>query len=148
MLTKYFDLWRQLPGSNQVSKKQIAIYAEALIDLSLEALEYGCKEATKTAERFPWPGHIRKAAEGYQTPDDRSGMLSARGLEWNPQLEQERLERMRIFKKLLENGNGKPERVKLERVKPEPEKPPIGATRHNKSLEQQKQDLREKGWLQ
>jgi hypothetical protein len=140
VLEKYFTKWIKLPGSNQVSKGQIAVYAEALIDLNPEALEFGCAEAMKMAERFPWPGHIRKAAEGYRKPDDRSGMLGARGLEWNPELERQRIERMNAFEKNLESGAPPEEPLET--------KTSIGATRHAKSIEEQKEELKKRGYLQ
>jgi hypothetical protein len=38
-------------------------YAEALDDLSPEQIDSGCREAARTAEQFPKPGHIRKGYE-------------------------------------------------------------------------------------
>jgi hypothetical protein len=120
----------------------MAVYAEALIDLSQEALEHGCAEATRTAERFPWPGHIRKAAEGYRAPEDRSNLLSARGLDWVPELEAQRIERQIAWDRALANGE-----VQLEAPRVE-QKPANPARRGFKSIAQQKEELRKKGWLQ
>ena len=139
VLAKYFEKWSRLPGSNQVSKGQIVIYAEALADLSPEALEYGCMEATRTAERFPWPGHIRKGADGYRPAQDRSEFLGP-ALDWNPELEKERLVREEAFKRALTNGE-----VQQEEQKPEPRKRVVHVT---KPIEEQKEELRKRGWLQ
>lgn len=73
MLEKYFRKWNAAFPTHEVTKLQMAVYLEALDDLSLDALEYGCREATRTAEQFPKPGHIHKAAEGYV--NDRSMFL-------------------------------------------------------------------------
>jgi hypothetical protein len=80
VLEKYFKRWMLLPGSNEVTSGQMAVYAEALMDLPLEAVAFGCAVATQKAKKFPWPGDIREGARGCWA-DDRSGFLSARGLE-------------------------------------------------------------------
>lgn len=124
-----------------MSKEQIGVYTEALIDLSPESIEYGCAAATKTAERFPWPGHIRKAAEGYRPQDDRSGFLGP-ALDWNPELEKQRIERKILFDRALANGEIHQEQPKIEK------KPMQRIRRGFKSAEEQKEELRKKGYLQ
>ena len=120
-----------------MSKKQIAVYAEALIDLSPEMLEYGCEQATRTAERFPWPGHIRKAAEQYHSPVDRSEYLGPR-LDWS---DAERLDYLQRW---------------MRDMKKPPQLPGPASAKENKryvpppqtlSLDQQKEILRKKGLL-
>ena len=143
VLAKYFEKWSLLPGSNQASKPQLAVYVEALIDLGTEALEYGCAEATRMAERFPWPGHIRKAAAGYRAPEDRSEFLGARALDWSPELEKERIERKILFERALASGE-----IQQEPPKPEVPKKINYVRRGFKSIEEQKKELREKGYLQ
>jgi hypothetical protein len=137
VLAKYFEKWTLLPGSNQVTKAQIAVYAEALIDLSTEALEYGCAEATRTADRFPWPGHIRKAAAGYR--QDRSEYLGPPLLEYPPITEQERAEALKFseaLKKQLAPIPAKPAEPKKLTIVPS-----------LRSLEEQKAELRRRGFL-
>jgi len=137
ILTRWFAKWSAVFPNHPVSKLQTATYAEALIDLTAEQLEYGCKEASKNMEQFPKPGHIRKPAENL------TNEYLGPALEWDPELERQRLERKAEWERHLASGEVK------QKPEPEPEKPrrPIGATRHAKSLEQQKQELREKGWL-
>jgi len=137
VLTKYFAKWSLLPGSNQVSKLQIAVYAEALIDLSLEALEFGCAEATRTAERFPWPGHIRKAAQMYRS--DRSEFLGPPRLEYEPITQEERdaaLEFSQALKKLIQGPPIREVAAKKLTVRPS-----------MLSLEEQKEELKRRGYL-
>jgi hypothetical protein len=47
---------------------EIAVYVEALGDLASQQLESGCRECTKTAERWPSPGDIRSAARRRTEP--------------------------------------------------------------------------------
>lgn len=61
VLTKWFRKWGDAFPSHEVTKLQVATYLEALDDLTPAQLEIGCKEATRTAEQFPKPGHIRAA---------------------------------------------------------------------------------------
>ena len=117
----------------------MAVYAEALDDLSLEELEFGCREATRTAEQFPKPGHIRKAAEGFKPKQDRSEFLGP-ALDWSPELEKERLARQQAFQRALTNGE-----VQQEEQKPELRKRIVHVT---KPIEEQKEELRKRGWLQ
>lgn len=89
-------------------------------------------------EQFPKPGHIRKQAEQSNTNQIYLGPA----MEWDPQLEKERLDRKAEWERQLASGEVK------QSPTPEPAKSrPFAATRHAKSFEQQKQELREKGWL-
>ena len=63
ILTRWFTKWSACFPNHPVSKLQIATYAEALVDLTLDQLEHGCKCASQEMEQFPKPGHIRKCAE-------------------------------------------------------------------------------------
>ena len=45
--------------NNPTDKETIALYLEALDDLTPEQIETGCIEASKSATQFPKPGHIR-----------------------------------------------------------------------------------------
>lgn len=61
VLTQWFRKWGDAFPSHEVTKLQVATYLEALDDLTPEQLEIGCREATRTAEQFPKPGHIHAA---------------------------------------------------------------------------------------
>jgi len=47
--------------AHPIAKSLVACYAEALSDLTPEQLETACREATRSAEQFPKPAHIRGA---------------------------------------------------------------------------------------
>lgn len=115
------------------------VYVEALDDLSPEQLEFGCKEATRIAEQLPKPGHIRTAAGAFRPKNDRSEFLGP-ALDWNPVLEMERIRRAEAYQKALTNGE----------ITPEPQKPkPKKRIAHvTKSIEEQKEELRKRGYLQ
>jgi hypothetical protein len=113
-------------------------YAEALGDLTAEQLEYGCAQTSKEMEQFPKPGHIRRHAENLHAE-----FLGPK-LDWNPRLEQERLLRKAEWERQLASG----EVTQTNELEPPKPAKPHGATRHAKSIEQQKQELREEGWLQ
>ena len=61
VLERWFLKWSDAFPSHPVTKIQLGTYLEALDDLTPEQLELGCREATRHAEQFPKPGHIRKA---------------------------------------------------------------------------------------
>lgn len=61
VLTQWFRKWSDSFPSHDVTKLQMATYLEALDDLTPGQLEIGCREATRKAEQFPKPGHIRSA---------------------------------------------------------------------------------------
>jgi hypothetical protein len=137
VLAKWFEKWVALPGSNQVSKVQLAVYAEALIDLSPEAIEFGCAEATRTAERFPWPGHIRAGAMGYR--ESRTEYLGPPLIEYPPITDEERAEGLK-FSEALKKKLAIPPKPAAEPKK----KLTVPSLR---SLEEQKAELKRKGFL-
>lgn len=61
VLTRWFQKWGDAFPSHEVTKLQMGTYLEALDDLTPDELDIGCREATRTAEQFPKPGHIRSA---------------------------------------------------------------------------------------
>lgn len=111
-------------------------YAEALDDLSPEELEIGCREASRTAEQFPKPGHIRKALEENRPQHQFLGPR----LEWDPKLEQERAQRAVEWQRQLQEYNDAPQpstsfiKQRIAHVA--------------KPITEQKEELRKKGWLQ
>ena len=136
VLTKWFEKWIALPGSNQVSKVQLAVYAEALIDLSPEAIDFGCAEATRTAERFPWPGHIRTGAMAYR--ESRAEYLGPPLLEYAEISDEERAEALK-FSEALKKKLAIP-------AKPAEQKK-LTIVPSMRSLEEQKAELRRRGFL-
>jgi hypothetical protein len=123
ILTRWFAKWSAVFPNHPVSKLQTATYAEALGDLTAEQLEYGCKYASREMEQFPKPGHIRAHAEKFNPNREYLGPP----LEWNPELEHERLERKAQWERQLADSKA------MKTIKP---------------LDDQKRELREKGWLQ
>lgn len=137
ILTRWFAKWSACFPNHPVSKLQTATYAEALGDLTAEQLEYGCRRASEDMEQFPKPGHIRKHGEALNF----NRIYSGPAMEWDPQLERERLDRKAEWERLLASGEVKPAE--------EPEKKPRLLVRRTlgKTIEQQKQELKEKGWI-
>lgn len=120
-----------------MSKAQIAVYLEALSDLSPKAIEFGCIEATRTAERFPWPGHIRKAAESYH--GNREEFLGPRLLSY-PEISQEERDEALKFSDSLKK--------QLEPIPPPPaEAKKLTIVPSHLSLDEQKAELRRRGLL-
>jgi hypothetical protein len=120
-------------------------YAEDLVSLTPEQLDAACVKARQTSEFMPVSAAILRAHSELEAARrsevDRSQYLGP-ALQWDDKLEQERLERKAEWERQLASGEVK------QSPTPEPVKPrPFAATRHAKSFEQQKQELREKGWL-
>lgn len=61
VLERWFQKWGDAFPSHEITKLQVATYTEALDDLTPGQVEIGCREATRKAEQFPKPGHIRTA---------------------------------------------------------------------------------------
>ena len=124
-LIAYFEKWRVVFPTHEVSKEQMAVYLEALSDLSLEELETGCREVLKRAMNFPKPAEIIQAAKAardeqrHERPDYLDEPANAEKPGWWDHW-QEMLAEPRV------QAINKPRR----------------------SLEEQKQILREKGFLQ
>lgn len=117
-----------------MSTGQIAVYAEALKDLSPEVLEFGCAEASKTMERFPWPGHIRAGARMYRGAEYLGPAL----LEYPPITEEERAEALKVSEALKK-------KLGIPSKPAEPKKLTIVPS--TRSIEEQKAELRRKGFL-
>jgi hypothetical protein len=118
-----------------VSTAQIAVYAEALKDLSPEVLEFGCAEASKTMERFPWPGHIRTGAKMYRGAEYLGPPL----LEYPLITDEERAEALKFSETL---------KKQLAAIPAEPAEPrKLAIVPSLRSLDEQKAELRRKGFL-
>jgi hypothetical protein len=63
ILKRWFTKWKDAFPTHEITQTQILTYLEALDDLSPNELNRACREATRTADQFPKPGHIRKALE-------------------------------------------------------------------------------------
>ena len=124
-LNAYFSKWRVVFPTHEVSKEQMAVYLEVLSDLSLEELETGCREVLKRAMNFPKPAEIIQAAKAarneqrYERPDYLDEPANAEKPEWREMIEA----------------------TARSKALPQP-------ARRQRSLEEQKQILREKGFLQ
>lgn len=141
VLSKYFRSWARGFPNQPIGRDTVAFYLEALSDLSPEQIESGCREAIKTAEVFPKPGHIRSAI-----PFDETLFLGPRQLTYPEVTQQERDEALKFSEALASV-------IQKERAKYPPTKtaaaiakklniPPTRLT-----LEQQKEILRKKGYL-
>lgn len=128
-----------------ISELSVMAYAEDLVNLTPEQLDAACVKARQTSEFMPVSAAILRSHNELeaerQSAVDRSQYLGP-ALEWDPKLEQERLDRKAEWERQLASGEVKPS------PEPEPAKRKLfAATRHAKSLEQQKQELRARGWI-
>jgi hypothetical protein len=109
----------------------MATYVEALDDLPVELIEAGCREATRTAEQFPKPGHIRRAVEkiqAAQTVNDRVYLLGPPAEKY-PEITQEERDAAIEYSEELKKQLAKEEKIK-------------------RSAQEQIDELRKAGWLQ
>lgn len=137
ILTRWFAKWITVFPNHPVSKVQTAVYLESLSDLSPEQLEAACKEATKTAEQFPKPGHIRGAVRAHL---DRNVEFLGLPMLRYPEISQE--EREAAIKEMRE-GFGTAWLDQLEHLtagRP-------SYKERKKFLDEQKQILKERGFL-
>lgn len=138
-LEPWFRKWAAAFPTHAVSKLQMATYIEALDDMSPQGLDLGCREATRVAEQFPKPGHIRK---GLAVASNAGEYLGERA-DWKtlnappiPQAERDAA---------IEEC-----RSRLAHLTPAPakkEKARIIARPSTLSIDEQKQRLRANGWL-
>lgn len=125
-----------------VSELSVIAYAEDLQKLTPEELDAACVLARQSSEFMPVSAAILRAHK--ELLNSNAGEFLGPRLDWNPELEKERLERKLLFEKALANGE-----VETEKPTPiQPKKRQLGAIHPAKSLEEQKRELREKGWLQ
>jgi hypothetical protein len=136
VLTAYFKRWSLVFPTHEVSKDQLKVYLMDLDDLLPTELEIGCREASRVAEQFPKPGHIRRAL--HESLSHREEMLGPPRLEYPPVSEEERLEALKFSDKLKRELGIKPAEPQGKKVRVFP--PP-------KPIEQQKRELRERGYL-
>ena len=139
ILTRWMKKWASFCQNHIVTDLEIATYVEALQDLSPERLENGCRECTKSAEGWPSPGQIRAAA----TRGDGTFFLGPsrpKYLDEPAMTESEREEALEFSRPLRGKLNIAPRQsTKSKRVvitNPQP-----------KTLEEQREILRQKGYL-
>lgn len=146
VLGEYFQKWSKVFPNQPTGAAALAVYLEALSDLSPEQIEDGCAEATKTAEQFPKPGHIRHAV-----PFDRSVFMGPPQIEYPPVTDEERAAGLEFSKALREvihkkqkaNPSVKTATVSLRTLQRKWAKVPQSQL----TVEQQKEILRKKGLL-
>jgi hypothetical protein len=103
--------------------------------MTWEQIDQGCREATRTAEQFPKPGHIRAA---FKATQEQCIFLGPRQLAY-PEISQEEREEALKFSEELKK--------KLGPVEPKPGSKILTVRPSILSLDEQKRILREKGLL-
>src|SRR5262249_20081332 len=101
-LEPWFLKWSDAFPSHAVTAMQIGTYAEALDDLTPSQLELGCREATRTAEVFPKPGHIRKALEAVDDSGRDESYAGPRAVQYETVSQEERDSALEFSRKLRE----------------------------------------------
>jgi hypothetical protein len=132
--------WTSFFQNHIVSELEIAVYLEALGDLTPGQLENACRESTKTAERWPSPGDIRSAA----ARRTETTFLGPRRLHYldEPQMTaEEREEALKDSAVLRKNLGTAPPNTQVEKRKRLNAGPP------RFTVEEQKEVLRRKGYL-
>lgn len=143
VLSRYFEKWMAVFQTHEVTKIQMAVYLEAVKDLSVGELEDGCREVIKTALTFPKPAEIIEAAK-HQAK--RSGeFLGPKMIEY-PEITEEEREAA-----IAENADATA-KLKAQLGKPEVIKSPAAGNKittvpTTKSWEEQKRELERRGYL-
>ena len=137
VLTSWFQKWNHAFPSHGVTELQIAVYVEALDDLSPEQIDRGCREATRTAEQLPKPGHIRTALLNAEAESRFVGL--GLPLLAYPEISQEERDEALKFSEELKKKLGPPSQKN--------ERPKLTVRPSTLSVEEQKRILRERGLL-
>lgn len=137
VLTSWFQKWNHAFPSHGVTELQIAVYLEALDDLSPEQIDRGCREATRAAEQLPKPGHIRAALLKAEAESRFTG-LGPPLLAYAEISQEERDEALKFSEEL---------KKKLGAPSPKSERPKLTVRPSLLSLKEQKRLLWEKGLL-
>ena len=61
-LRLHFSRWKEIWPGQPISEPMLALYVEALNDLSPTEIDLGCTRALKVCTQFPKPAHIREGA--------------------------------------------------------------------------------------
>jgi hypothetical protein len=147
VLATWFRKWTNVFPTHEVTQKQILAYTEALDDLAPEQIDEGCREASRDAEQFPKPGHIRHALEGAKVSAIPAVQFMGPPLiEYSEVTQEEReqaLEAQREYTEKLKRHLGIGDR-RVERK----ERKRFVFNHPVKSFEEQKEELRRRGHLQ
>ena len=139
VLSRFFKKWTVIFPNHPTGAQAVAIYLDALSDLTADQIEAGCIEAGKTAEQFPKPGHIRNAV-----PATTHGSFLGLPQLTYPEVSQEErdaaLEYSAALRKVLGKARPAPVVVPTKKKTFAPAQPPVG-------IEDQKEILRRKGYL-
>ncbi len=138
VLSKWFEKWLDAFPSHGVTTLQQLVYLEALDDLTPNQIELGCREATRTAEVFPKPGHIRNALKKVQSNDVQ--VLGPPLLEYDPPTPEEKAEREEWRRFYADED-------KQERSAPPDVGPRFKFKKPTLTIDEQKRVLREKGLI-
>lgn len=136
VLSKFFRRWAVIFPNHPTGKQAVMLYLEALNDLTPDQIEAGCTEATKVAEQFPKPGHIRAAV-----PTVDRVFLGPPRLTYPEVSQEEResaLEYSAALRSVLAKAPSKAPEERKKRLNPPPSK---------FTVEQQREILRTKGYL-
>lgn len=135
-----------------ISELSVLAYAEDLADLSAEDLDAACRRARKESEFMPVSAAIISAHRSNQMAKYRDFDRLGPRLEWSEEAEEERKKRAAEWQKLEGERLARAEHYHQEiadgkrRIEEEQKKSHIAHPA--KPLEQQKLELKEKGWLQ
>lgn len=113
-------------------------YAEDLAGLSAEQLDVACRKARQESEFMPVSAAILSAHKALESERYQNEVFLGPRMEWNAELEAERIEREKAHKNQLANGE--------EKFETSPQQKRIA--RPPKSAEEQKEELRKAGWIQ
>jgi len=136
VLSKFFRKWAVIFPNHPTGAQAVALYLETLNDLTPDQIEAGCREAAKTAEQFPKPGHIRAAV-----PAVHSVFLGLPQLTYARISEEEREEALEYSAALRKMLVKTPQNALAEKTKRLNVVPP------RLTVDEQKEVLRKKGYL-
>jgi len=126
-----------------MSELSVLAYAEDLSDMSPEQLDAACIEARRTSEFMPVSATIRKCLSKIRHSEP---VFLGPPLLKYPEVTAEEREAALVFSEELKKMLGRPPEVKPERVKPE--RKTLTVRPSMLSLEEQKEELRKRGYLQ
>ncbi len=138
-LTPWFAKWHETFPTHEVTTGQIKTYCEVLVDrLAPEHVDLACKWATQNSESFPKPVHILRGLTATVGEDSVQHNRPAY-LDEPPNSENAE------FMELMRSIGAEPPHPNYTRHEPPKKKEFTFAP--TRSLEEQKADLRRRGWL-
>jgi hypothetical protein len=139
VLVRWFKTWMDMFPSHQITQNQMNGYLEALDDLTPEQIDVGCREASRTTEVFPKPAHIRAAMHTYYGQET---VYSGPPQLTYPEISQEEREAALEFSQKVREHFAK------DRPKDgEPGKKKLTIVPSKLSIEEQKAELKRRGYL-